>query len=94
MSDVIGHEARCAKCGETFNPADEIDALEHIQREDGTACGGLGIMSGSWAAPVKREAWRCEFCDGGDVHTFTCVTQGPTYLSPSGVVGPLPRQRQ
>lgn len=50
MGNVIGHEACCTKCGETFQPADEIDALEHVQREDGTACGGLGQMVGSWSA--------------------------------------------
>lgn len=40
-------EAKCTKCGETFIPADENDT-EHVQREDGTPCGGAGRIAGEW----------------------------------------------
>lgn len=43
----IGYEAKCLKCGETFNPADGSD-LTHLQREDGEECMGLGEMKGAW----------------------------------------------
>ena len=45
---MIAMEASCTKCGETFNPADEDD-LEHIERVDGTPCGGAGEMVGEWS---------------------------------------------
>lgn len=32
-------EAKCGKCGEVFNPADESDTV-HIVRADGAECGG------------------------------------------------------
>jgi hypothetical protein len=32
-------EAECRKCGETFIPQDEDDLI-HIERSDGTECGG------------------------------------------------------
>lgn len=44
---MIGHEARCTKCGETFNPTDENDLI-HLEQEDGTPCGGQGVLTGSW----------------------------------------------
>lgn len=48
-------EATCGRCGETFVPADEND-LEHGVREDGTACGGTGVIDGAWIAPdVSRD---------------------------------------
>lgn len=37
-------EARCTTCGETFVPDGEDD-LEHIEREDGTPCGGPGEIT-------------------------------------------------
>ena len=40
-------EAVCGECAETFIPADEDD-LEHGEREDGTPCGGPGIIVGAW----------------------------------------------
>jgi len=40
-------EAHCLKCGEVFNPADEDDTI-HIAREDGTECGGVGVIDGEW----------------------------------------------
>jgi hypothetical protein len=40
-------EAECAKCGETFIPADEDDTI-HIARADGTECGGQGVIIGEW----------------------------------------------
>lgn len=45
--EVIGYEAVCSKCGETFSPNDEED-LEHCVRKDGSVCGGKGELSGSW----------------------------------------------
>lgn len=36
---AIIYEARCARCGEIFNPADDSD-LTHLVREDGQECGG------------------------------------------------------
>jgi hypothetical protein len=44
---VIALEAKCTKCGEHFNPADEDDT-EHIERVDGTPCGGQGMILGEW----------------------------------------------
>lgn len=41
-------EAVCAKCGDTFIPCDEDD-VEHIAREDGTPCGGIGEIVGEWS---------------------------------------------
>lgn len=38
-------EAKCQKCGETFNPADDRD-LEHGIRDDGEECGGQGTLLG------------------------------------------------
>lgn len=40
-------EAVCGDCAETFVPADEND-LEHAAREDGTECGGPGVIVGEW----------------------------------------------
>lgn len=42
-----GYEATCCECGETFNP-DGPDDLIHVARQDGTACGGTGELTGSW----------------------------------------------
>jgi hypothetical protein len=33
-------EARCTKCGETFNP--------HFQTADEVECGGTGVVVGEW----------------------------------------------
>jgi|KBSMisStandDraft_5_1062788.scaffolds.fasta_scaffold2223786_2 hypothetical protein len=38
-------EARCQTCDETFNPIDENDT-EHLEKLDGTECGGQGIIIG------------------------------------------------
>lgn len=46
---AVGYEARCTTCGETFNPHDESD-LEHVVRDDGTDCGGDGVLVGSWGS--------------------------------------------
>lgn len=43
----IGYEARCLKCGETFNPAGPDDLI-HLATEDGQECGGQGHMVGEW----------------------------------------------
>ena len=40
-------EAECTKCGDIFIPADEDDTI-HIERSDGTPCGGQGIIVGEW----------------------------------------------
>lgn len=43
-------EAKCTRCGETFNPADEHD-LEHLVRAgDGEPCGGRGELLGGYHA--------------------------------------------
>lgn len=41
------YEARCKTCAETFNPDSPTD-LEHVQRVDGTPCGGRGLLLGVW----------------------------------------------
>lgn len=41
-------EAECQKCGEIFNPHTE-EELEHYVREDGTECGGEGVITGTWS---------------------------------------------
>jgi len=41
------YEAKCRKCDETFNPADEGDRV-HLVRQDGEECGGVGDMVGRW----------------------------------------------
>lgn len=38
-------EARCTKCGETFNPEDSDD-LTHWNKDDGTECDGTGELTG------------------------------------------------
>lgn len=43
-------EARCTRCEETFIPADDTD-LEHVERVDGTACGGAGVIDRVVLAP-------------------------------------------
>lgn len=44
-------EARCGKCGETFNPHGEGEEdLEHWARESGEECGGQGRMVGRYYA--------------------------------------------
>jgi hypothetical protein len=43
-------EAKCRKCGETFNPADAQDTI-HMIREDGSFCGGTGDIQGHYTSP-------------------------------------------
>lgn len=44
-------EARCLRCGETFNPHSEGEEdLEHQVREDGEECGGWGRRVGVYYA--------------------------------------------
>ena len=45
---VVGREALCQKCGETFNP-NTSDDLEHVVRADGEFCEGQGVLVGSWS---------------------------------------------
>lgn len=45
-------EARCEKCGETFNPLDEDDTIHGIN-DAGTVCGGQGIILGGWVQSGK-----------------------------------------
>ncbi len=68
----IGWEARCDKCGETFNPSgDEIVTtdsegvvrVEHYQTEDEQECGGFGPIVGSWSGrrpnvAVSDDVWK------------------------------------
>ena len=49
----IIYEALCTKCDERFNPADEYD-LTHIEKEDGTECGGRGVLMGLWTIGDDR----------------------------------------
>jgi hypothetical protein len=51
-------EAKCQKCGETFNPDDVNDVL-HIMREDGKFCGGLGHIEGEYQKPTGHDPKRC-----------------------------------
>ena len=44
---IIAYEARCPRCGETFNPAGPDD-LEHLATLDGEPCGGAGELLGAW----------------------------------------------
>jgi hypothetical protein len=46
-------EACCAACSERFNPADDDDLI-HLEREDGTACGGQGQMTGYYAQNARE----------------------------------------
>lgn len=41
-----GFGAACDKCGGTFNPSSL--RLVHDEAQDGSACGGLGRLIGSW----------------------------------------------
>lgn len=41
-------EAKCKKCGETFNPYSEDD-LEHVTRADGQFCEGQGELLGAYS---------------------------------------------
>lgn len=43
----VGLEAQCGTCGEHFVPADEND-LVHLERADGSPCGGSGTILGEW----------------------------------------------
>jgi hypothetical protein len=57
-------EAQCGRCGETYLPDHADD--EHVQRADGTPCGGLPVFNRSWSpaststdlVPVPTEAAR------------------------------------
>ena len=53
----IGWEARCDKCGGTFNPSGDelvttdgagVVRVEHYQTDDEQECGGFGPIVGSW----------------------------------------------
>ena len=45
-------EARCTKCGDTFNPADEDDLIHGVRTSNdehqGDPCGGVGELLGEW----------------------------------------------
>lgn len=43
----VAYEARCKRCGETFNPDSWWD-LHHYVKADDEPCGGEGEMLGSW----------------------------------------------
>ncbi len=47
--DIIGFEAQCPACGETFNPAGPDD-LTHLETSDGQPCGGVAAQYRSWSA--------------------------------------------
>lgn len=42
-------EAECLDCGETFIP-DSGDDVTHVVRDDGTDCGGSGVISARWSS--------------------------------------------
>lgn len=44
---IVSVEARCMRCGETFNPNDPADFV-HFQRNDGNECGGFGLPIGDY----------------------------------------------
>lgn len=46
-------EARCARCGEIFNPHDETD-LVHGLTESEEPCGGTGEIVGEWQPAGRR----------------------------------------
>lgn len=60
-------QAECTVCNETFVPNDEDDTI-HAEREDGTPCGGLGIITGEWVAPSyaneHNDNWFAEHVEG------------------------------
>lgn len=45
-------EAHCRRCGEVFVPADEDDLI-HLIKEDGSDCGGTGVVAGEWLTPTE-----------------------------------------
>lgn len=47
-------EAECTDCGEIFVPNDEDDTI-HGEHDDGTPCGGQGIITGEWIAPTTKK---------------------------------------
>lgn len=46
-------EATCLECQEIFIPEDEED-LVHLQREDGTPCGGMGEITREYFFPRSK----------------------------------------
>lgn len=48
--NIIGYEAVCTECGESFNPVEEFDLI-HVMRWDEEECGGIGEMVGAWGTP-------------------------------------------
>lgn len=47
-------EAKCTRtdCGETFVPHGvDAEDLIHGNRQDGEACGGIGVIQGEWVPP-------------------------------------------
>jgi len=44
----------CRTCGETFTPSDEEDTI-HLEREDGTSCGGQGVIVGEFTTGEGME---------------------------------------
>ena len=58
-------EARCMGCGETFIMANEADVI-HIQKEDGTACGGIGV--------TRRQRKGCPDCGATNLYSSETAT--------------------
>jgi hypothetical protein len=50
--NIIGYEAQCRKCGETFNPADETD-LKHCQESHTEECDCLDGTGHSLDCPAN-----------------------------------------
>lgn len=62
---TIGYEAKCTACGETFCPNHERD-LVHLERADGSPCGGLGEMVGEWVGGDDVKVC-CAVCGSANV---------------------------
>jgi hypothetical protein len=50
----MGHhlDGQCLRCQEHYVPADEQDLI-HLEREDGTPCGGTGMIVGEFFIAKK-----------------------------------------
>lgn len=61
IANVVGFEAECEKCGETFNPnggedtveRDGLVLFEHYQTQDEVECGGFGPLVGAWGTGAR-----------------------------------------
>jgi hypothetical protein len=54
------------------------DLIERERDEHGALTAAMVTRVHEVLIKVEAASWRCEFCDGGDVHTPTCV-ENPSY---------------